>query len=271
MDEKYPIQGDPTPLIEKRYTIYLHRNLLNNKVYIGQTCMKPEKRWGKNGDGYKKQPYFYNAIQKYGWENFEHKVLMSNLSQEKANQAEQYWIKFFNANNTDFGYNLTAGGQGSFSLSKEAYNRKQQKLKEYWGSEEGKAQAKKHSLEILGKNNPMYGKHHTNETKKKISLANSGVNNGNYGKHFSNEHRRKISEANKGKNGKCGLANGHAKPVYCHETQKFYETGKEASRQLNMSYKTLQRYLKNEIASAKGYHFRYATNEEIQRLREGKL
>lgn len=28
------------------FTIYMHRNKINNKVYIGQTCQAPEKRWG---------------------------------------------------------------------------------------------------------------------------------------------------------------------------------------------------------------------------------
>ena len=50
-------------------TIYLHRNKINNKVYIGQTIQPVENRW-KNGNGYKTCSYFYNAIQKYGWGKF---------------------------------------------------------------------------------------------------------------------------------------------------------------------------------------------------------
>lgn len=53
-----------------------------------------------------------------------------------------------------------------------------------------------------GENNPMYGKHHTEETKNKISEAKKGKycgeNNHNYGKHHSEETKQKISEANKG-------------------------------------------------------------------------
>lgn len=51
------------------YTIYMHRNKINGKSYIGQTFQKPEERW-KNGAGYKSCTYFYAAIQKYGWNNF---------------------------------------------------------------------------------------------------------------------------------------------------------------------------------------------------------
>ena len=53
----------------KTGVIYMHRNLINNKVYIGQTIQKPEYRWNK-GKGYKDSSLFYNAIQKYGWNNF---------------------------------------------------------------------------------------------------------------------------------------------------------------------------------------------------------
>ena len=43
-------------------TIYLHRNKINNKVYIGQTIQDNlNYRW-KNGKGYNTCTYFYNAI-----------------------------------------------------------------------------------------------------------------------------------------------------------------------------------------------------------------
>jgi len=51
------------------YTIYIHKNKINGKVYIGQTGQDPKKRWD-NGNGYKTCSRFWNAIQKYGWDNF---------------------------------------------------------------------------------------------------------------------------------------------------------------------------------------------------------
>ena len=71
------------------YTVYQHKNKINGKVYIGITMQEPEKRWGVNGRNYKSSPHFYSAIQKYGWDNFEHNILFTNLTKEEACLKEQ--------------------------------------------------------------------------------------------------------------------------------------------------------------------------------------
>ena len=49
---------------DKRWCVYMHTNKINNKVYVGQTCVKPSYRW-RNGEGYSNGSwYFYNAIKK---------------------------------------------------------------------------------------------------------------------------------------------------------------------------------------------------------------
>lgn len=50
--------------MSRKWSLYRHTSP-SGKVYIGITSMSPKIRWGKNGSGYKKQPYFYNAILKY--------------------------------------------------------------------------------------------------------------------------------------------------------------------------------------------------------------
>ncbi len=57
---------------------------------------------------------------------------------------------------------------------------------------------KHRSLHMKGKNNPMYGKFHSEETKRKLSEVNKGENNPFYGKHHSKETKRKLSEVQKG-------------------------------------------------------------------------
>ena len=89
------------------FTIYAHQNKINNKIYIGQTSQTNlNNRW-KNGLGYKTCTYFYRAIQKYGWDNFEHLILeQGEWTQEEANQKEQFYILQYDSTNPEKGYNL---------------------------------------------------------------------------------------------------------------------------------------------------------------------
>ena len=93
------------------YCIYLHRNLINGKVYIGQTKFgdNPNKRW-QSGEGYKKQTNFYEDISKYGWDNFDHIILASNLTLEKANELEIKFIEDYQSTDPQYGYNMSGGG-----------------------------------------------------------------------------------------------------------------------------------------------------------------
>lgn len=164
----------------------------NNKRYIGITKNKPEYRWNK-GEGYKRQPYIYKAILKYGWDNIKHIILEMNLSENEAKQKEKYYIKLYNTNNKQYGYNLTEGGDGTsgYHLTKEhidkiIYTNKTRIIKEKTKEKLRLANiGKKASCETKlkmsnkrkGKNNSFYGKHHSIKTKKLISEANSGFNN----------------------------------------------------------------------------------------------
>lgn len=94
------------------YCVYVHTNKINGKMYIGQTCQKPEYRWN-NGAGYKRQPYFYRAIRKYGWDMFEHYIIASNLTKQEADNFEKLLIQRLMTMQPAFGYNLTEGGEGS--------------------------------------------------------------------------------------------------------------------------------------------------------------
>lgn len=92
------------------YKVYKHTNKINNKIYIGITQQKLEKRW-QRGYGYKEQSYFYNAIKKYGWDNFNHELLFDGLTEEQAKEKEIELIKYYKSNNRKYGYNLSQGGE----------------------------------------------------------------------------------------------------------------------------------------------------------------
>ena len=74
------------------YKVYCH-TLFDGRKYIGITCQKLNNRWRKNGEGYKTTIHFYRAIQKYGWNKFQHILIADNLTKEQAEQMEIDLIK----------------------------------------------------------------------------------------------------------------------------------------------------------------------------------
>lgn len=91
------------------YTIYCHTNKSNNKKYVGVTKQKPEKRWN-NGEGYRNSTYFYNAIKKYGWHNFSHEIVYTDLTKQEAEHLEKFLINEWDLRNPVKGYNIETGG-----------------------------------------------------------------------------------------------------------------------------------------------------------------
>lgn len=97
----------------KHYYVYIHTNLKNGKVYVGTTQQEhPEIRWRKNGHGYSGNEHFWNAIQKYGWENFSHEFWEVDSTEEMWAQ-EISLIALYDSTNPNKGYNRSTGGEQS--------------------------------------------------------------------------------------------------------------------------------------------------------------
>ena len=97
--------------------VYVHINKINGKAYVGQTIQTPHERWGKNGKKYiRNNLKFGNAIQKYGWDNFEHIILYKGCPAMLDLLEEMYIKKYDSINN---GYNLTSGGNKNKIISDE--------------------------------------------------------------------------------------------------------------------------------------------------------
>ena len=96
------------------WLIYKHTNKINNKSYIGQTSSKKKKKRWRQGKGYSKNSLFTAAIAKYGWDNFEHEILVNNIeNQEQANELEIFYIQKYHTWIQDpncWGYNILPGG-----------------------------------------------------------------------------------------------------------------------------------------------------------------
>ena len=60
----------------KKYKVYLFI-FPNGKFYCGYTSQTLQRRWD-NGNGYKKCPLVYKAIQKYGWDNITKKLIFDS-------------------------------------------------------------------------------------------------------------------------------------------------------------------------------------------------
>ena len=118
----------------KKFIVYEHL-FPNGKRYFGITSKRPNARW-EGGTGYDKehQPVMYNAIQKYGWDNIQHNVLLEGLSFDEACSKEKELIARYHTNccryGNDYGYNMTDGGEGRLGShhTKESKEKARQRL-----------------------------------------------------------------------------------------------------------------------------------------------
>lgn len=92
--------------------IYKIENLVNHKIYIGQSKHVRE-RWTEHKKelrrGTHKNIYLQRAWNKYGEKMFKHEVL-EKCPEEVLDERECYYINLFNTFDSDKGYNLTSGG-----------------------------------------------------------------------------------------------------------------------------------------------------------------
>ena len=239
-----------------KYTVYMHISP-SNKKYIGITSQKVVKRW-KYGAGYKAQKYFYRAIEKYGWDNFQHIIIAKDLSQDEAKWLEIELIKVWDSTNPNKGYNITNGGGGTngWTPSEETRKRLSEINKGKTLSEETKRKlselrsGKEHSEETkekMRKNNAKYwkDKQMSEETKEKMRK-----NNAKYwkDKQMSEETKEKLSVARKGKYK--GKDHPRAKGVLCLTTKKIFYSIAEASSHYNTFHGNISNCCKGKYKTA---------------------
>ena len=280
--------------------IYIIRNKINNKLYIGQTAEERGfyGRYGFSGVGIERvykyhlsnkklnkthNKHLLNSIKKYGFDAFEvDEEFDIAYSKEELDKLEDLYIKVYNTVNKDYGYNNKYGGANGKHIEETKQRLRDMNLGEnnpmywkHWTEEKKNARTEA----IKGENNPFYGKRHTQESKNKMSESHSGKNHPLFGKSMPQETKRKIGEANKGKKrsqesrrniseahkGKqVGKDNPKAKAVYCEELKEIRLTMKEWAEELGINRSHISFCCSGKVKSAKGYHFRYATEEEIE-------
>lgn len=173
--------------MENNFIIYRHISP-SGKSYIGLTSRKPEKR-RNNGNGYKKshQIKFHNAILKYGWDNFEHLIIETDIQTlEEAKKREQYWIAYYDSYN--HGYNATIGGDGGHNISEEA----KKKIREHHlGMKASKESRKKMSCSQINR-----WKNISPEEREKFAEKFRGKEPWNKGITHSDETKEKLRQIN---------------------------------------------------------------------------
>jgi hypothetical protein len=199
-------------------TIYQAINIQNKKSYIGKTSNPFEDY--KNDHIYnalnniekkknKRQKYFYNAIRKYGPDNFKWIILGEVFGDTKLElkkelnkyEIESIWVfRTFGSNGEKqdgiYGYNQTKGGDGGDCITghineieiREKQSRNQTGIKR---SEEFRQNR-------TGEKNPFYNCHHTEETCRIISSKTTGRPGTRRGCKNSDLHRKRISLGKKG-------------------------------------------------------------------------
>jgi len=185
--------------------IYIYENLINGKVYIGQTNNLKRRNWEHNSCKSKSMPIDL-AINKYGRQNFSLNIITSVETEDQANYTEIEWIirakELLGKNNV---YNLTNGGEGYKGGHSEESKKRLSKLNL---GENNKMFGKTHSLDTkqimsekakqrprkIGQETSMFGKQHSQETKNKISNACRQDKHWTFGKPRSEETKAKISK-----------------------------------------------------------------------------
>lgn len=155
--------------------IYCIENLVNGKKYIGQS-VNIYDRWKKHVNALNNHchdnDYLQKSWDKYGANNFKFYIL-EICDANKLNGREVYYIEKYDTLNRNKGYNIAAGGNQN-GLSLEHRKRISDALIGHVLSEDTKRKVSEHHADVSGENNPMYGKHHSNEAKQKVSDANKG-------------------------------------------------------------------------------------------------
>ena len=181
--------------------IYKITNKVNNKVYIGQTSKTVEERFAAHlrNAANKINRYLYDAMNHYGYENFiveQLEVCKKSLLDER----EIYWINFYNANNPDYGYNMTIGGGGGDTFSSLPEARKQV-LREnisarVTGTKQSKETVEKRVAKLKGQTRTLEQRKRFSEGQKERFKGSPGTR---LGAVTTDETKQKLREANLGK------------------------------------------------------------------------
>ena len=227
--------------------IYCIENIVTHKKYIGQS-INIYYRWRKHKEALNSNThdnsYLQNSWNKYGQENFSF-YIVEQCGCDQLNEREIYYIEYYNTLDRKFGYNLKTGGQDCPTYYNDeikekmresirnSYNyndlrrRRSEITRQYWENQENKNR-------ILGKNNVMFGKHHTDETKNKISKTKKS-------KHYESWNK-------------------NHNIVFCAELNMEYPSASQAAKELHLDSGGILKTCRGERYTCGGYHWHFVND-----------
>jgi len=244
--------------VKKECGIYVFRNKLNGKVYVG-----------KSNDLYRRHRehiYYLNnnkdtctilnrAWQKYGADNFEYEVVC-HCDESELNEKEKYYVELYDSLNN--GYNCTAGGDGITG-----YRHTEETKKKIAAAGIGRKQSEK-VVEMI--RNRYLGKKFTEEHKQALRDA------------WTPERKQMMTDTRSGENhpnyGKRGWDAATITPVICQTGELFASIhlaaewcGQKSCANISMCINGKRPFSGTHPATGERLVWRRATQDEIEEAR----
>lgn len=231
----------------KLFIVYVHTCIINGRKYVGITSRSATSRWKKDGKGYKHQPYFWNAIQKYGWDNFKHEIVAENLPYDDACKMEKELINTYKSNIKGYGYNIENGGECEFMTLESRIKASKTRGTLY----DDKPIMCLNDKKIY--NSVFEVATELNLVTSRIKLAlKRGWQSSLEGYHFIY-----LKDFDINKEYKFNDINKYSRKIVCTDNGEIYNSIRECVRRLKIPRASLQKVLRGEQTSVVGHHFKY--------------